>query len=75
MCEIDLSTDSVTVKTADTIEHSMQHAATASAMENLADELCETDRDWERSAEVRRSVVVYICYYSEILKERKGETR
>lgn len=41
-----------------------------SAMETLNDELCETDHDWEQSAKVKRSVMVSIGPYSELLKER-----
>jgi hypothetical protein len=42
-----------------------------SAMEILSDELFETDRDWEQSVKVKRSVMVSIGPYSESLKERK----
>ena len=41
-----------------------------SAVETLTDDLCETDHDRQRSAEVEMSVIT-IGPYSEILKERK----
>jgi hypothetical protein len=44
-----------------------------SAMETM--ELCEIDHNWERSAKVKRSVMVSIGPYSEILKERKKERK
>ena len=41
-------------------------------METLNDELWDNDHGWEQSAKVKRTVMVTIAPYIEVLKERKG---
>ena len=45
------------------------------AVETLTDELYEIDHDWKRSAKMKRSVMVSIGPYSEILKGRQEKSR
>ncbi|XP_018430489.1 PREDICTED: tigger transposable element-derived protein 1-like [Nanorana parkeri] len=46
-----------------------------SVMETLADELSEMDPDWQRSATMRRGIMSSLGPYSEILRERKRQSR
>jgi hypothetical protein len=52
----------------------MQVALTVSALETLTDELCEIDHYWEQSKKVEKSIMVPICPYSAIVKERKTKS-
>lgn len=46
-----------------------------SAMESLTNELYELDNDWERSANIKRSITASIRPYSKILNERKQKSK
>jgi hypothetical protein len=46
-----------------------------SHMETLIDELCDNDHNWERSAKVKRTVMVSTGPYFEVLKERKRKSQ
>jgi hypothetical protein len=53
----------------------MQSTAHPSVMETLADELCDSDHDWEENAKVKRSLMVSTGPYSEVLEKRKRKSQ
>ena len=46
-----------------------------SAMDTLTDELCDNDHDWEWTVKVKKTVMISLGPYSEILKETKGKSK
>ena len=46
-----------------------------SAMDTLTDELCDNDHDWEWTAKVKKTIMISLGPYSEILKETKGKSQ
>ena len=46
-----------------------------SAMDTLTDELCDNNHDWEWTAKVKKTIMISLGPYSEILKETKGKSQ
>lgn len=46
-----------------------------SDIETLTDELCDNDHNWKRGAKEKRTVMVSVSPYFEVLKERKRKSQ